>query len=55
MHAINLTLVFIVGLAALALLLFMIFKNRWDRKRYLPPDDPVQEQRDEQQRREEKM
>lgn len=56
MHTVNLTLVFIVGLAALALLLFMVFKNKWDRKRYLPPDeDPVQEQRNEQQRKGEKM
>jgi FtsZ-interacting cell division protein ZipA len=54
MQHINLTTVIIVGLAAIALIVFVILRNKKDRKKYLPPDstDPVADQKTEQRNRE---
>jgi preprotein translocase subunit YajC len=47
MSTVNIGVLVIVGLAALALLIFMIVKNQRDKKKYFPPEstDPVEEEK----------
>ncbi|PSL32043.1 FeoB-associated Cys-rich membrane protein [Chitinophaga ginsengisoli] len=54
MQYINLTTIVIVALIAIALIVFLIVKNRRDRRKLLK-DDPVEDEIDEQFRRKEKL
>lgn len=54
MQHINVTQVFVVILLAIALIAFVIIRNRKDRKKLLK-DDPVEGEIDEQQRKKDKL
>lgn len=57
MSELNTGVIVIVGLAALALIVFLAVRNQKDRKKILPPettDDPVEETKTDQQREEDK-
>jgi cytoskeletal protein RodZ len=47
MEDINVPVVIAVGAAALLLIIFFIYRNYRDKKKYLPPDatDPVQQEK----------
>lgn len=57
MSSVNTGLIVLVAVAALALIIFLLIRNRKDRKELMPPeatDDPVQEKRMDQHREKDK-
>lgn len=57
MQGANISIIVIVVLAAIGLLVFLMIKNRRDRKKIFPPEstDPVEEEKTGQQRSKDKL